>query len=424
MLLPPLTTAVAGTSSPPVGGVVPDGQSDFLLAYEETAPALEVNPLVMPEFAIAAPEMVDDMIAEPPPSGAGMMHGDEPGLAIAPESLIIAADPGLKPIQTVSLVDSPLPPVKMASHLLVQMMFDAPQTLPTPSVQSVGAGHAAPVPVMPPLDVLPASPAIDIARPILPDATAEPALRNTGVVKDGLPTATVHNVILSVMPTNTAPTVAAVAPDAPLPVVAVPAPTQHPVGIEQATPLPTAAAVVKQSELVVPVINGPDSKTGATAGGDLSDTLSGLSPEMTTLGGTTRSSDHQSAPAVARDVAQQLAVAVTQTAGQPTEIALNPEELGRVRMSMSLTDGTLILQINAERPETTDLLRRHIDTLAQEFRSLGYTEISFDFGEERTPQQNAHKAEALGDVADGPADTHEPAALVPRPSRGGLDLRL
>ena len=82
----------------------------------------------------------------------------------------------------------------------------------------------------------------------------------------------------------------------------------------------------------------------------------------------------------ARQVAGQISVAMTGQGGRATEIALNPEELGRVRLRMTAVDQSITLHILAERPETNDLLRRHIEVLAQEFRALGYDSIAFSFG--------------------------------------------
>jgi len=42
-------------------------------------------------------------------------------------------------------------------------------------------------------------------------------------------------------------------------------------------------------------------------------------------------------------------------------------------------DTGISVLITAERPETLDLMRRHIDQLAEEFRSLGYEDIGFEF---------------------------------------------
>ncbi|MEL6683716.1 MAG: flagellar hook-length control protein FliK [Pseudomonadota bacterium] len=126
-------------------------------------------------------------------------------------------------------------------------------------------------------------------------------------------------------------------------------------------------------------------------------------------------------PETARQVASQIAVAVNNIPGKTTEIALNPEELGRVRLSLSAADGAIVLNVLAERPETQDLLRRNMDLLAQEFRQLGYTSISFSFGD-----QNADaRAEDTqpGETAEFDVkDTAETPAIVTQAQTSGLDL--
>ncbi len=124
----------------------------------------------------------------------------------------------------------------------------------------------------------------------------------------------------------------------------------------------------------------------------------------------------------ARHVAQQLVANVTQHPGKVTEIALNPEELGRVRLAMTSVDAAITLNILAERPETIDLLRRHIDVLAQEFRDLGYDNINFSFGADsqadRENEQSAPSAQV--DVVE----TMEPGMQPAMSPVSGLDLRL
>lgn len=127
----------------------------------------------------------------------------------------------------------------------------------------------------------------------------------------------------------------------------------------------------------------------------------------------------------ARHVANQIAVVISNQPGRPTEIALQPKELGRVRLSMTAVDTTITLNILAERPETTDLLRRHIDALSQEFEALGYDTISFSFGHDTSAsddqsatdgeRQSVPATEQVTQDAP-PADTKYPAS--------GLDLRL
>lgn len=125
-----------------------------------------------------------------------------------------------------------------------------------------------------------------------------------------------------------------------------------------------------------------------------------------------------------RQVTQQLAVAVTHSPNGQAELALNPSELGRVRITVHTGDGVVTVQIVAERPETTDLLRRHIDVLAQDFRAIGYQNIAFSFGDQGNRpmrQQPTFLASDGGDDAD-PAPLPAPDQTMI--ARSGLDLRL
>ncbi|MCV2881791.1 flagellar hook-length control protein FliK [Actibacterium sp. XHP0104] len=85
---------------------------------------------------------------------------------------------------------------------------------------------------------------------------------------------------------------------------------------------------------------------------------------------------------------KQLAYSIAQAGTGEIELAMNPEELGRVRLSLSASENSLQVVIQADRPETQDLMRRHIDQLGQEMRSLGYRDVSFAFGHDnrRAPQ--------------------------------------
>jgi len=86
-------------------------------------------------------------------------------------------------------------------------------------------------------------------------------------------------------------------------------------------------------------------------------------------------------PEAARMVATQMAEALMRTQNNKVEISLHPEELGRVRMILSTSDLGVSVAIVAERPETLDLMRRHIDQLAKEFREMGYENIGFEFSD-------------------------------------------
>ncbi|WP_186766706.1 flagellar hook-length control protein FliK [Puniceibacterium confluentis] len=114
----------------------------------------------------------------------------------------------------------------------------------------------------------------------------------------------------------------------------------------------------------------------------------------------------------------------------PVELRLNPEELGRVRMHMASADQGIMLHITSERPETLDLLRRHIDQLRSEFSDLGYTSVEFTFGQHsdgsKQPQGGATEGGRQSSGTAGTATTVTEA--VPssplQDSRDELDIRL
>lgn len=118
-------------------------------------------------------------------------------------------------------------------------------------------------------------------------------------------------------------------------------------------------------------------------------------------------------------LAQQLAGAMSQGRDGPVEVMLSPEELGRVRMTI-VSDGTgLTLTMVAERPETLDLLRRHIDILAQDFRDMGFGTLSFAFSQEG---HDASAQFAYGPNAEAPPDDPQPAPTPPATAHGRISV--
>ncbi|WP_417605348.1 flagellar hook-length control protein FliK [Primorskyibacter flagellatus] len=83
------------------------------------------------------------------------------------------------------------------------------------------------------------------------------------------------------------------------------------------------------------------------------------------------------------NITRQIVEAIHRAADNRVEIRLNPDELGRVQIQMTTTEAGIVMSVISERPETTELLRRHIDLLAQEFEGMGYSEMEFTFNDER-----------------------------------------
>jgi len=127
-------------------------------------------------------------------------------------------------------------------------------------------------------------------------------------------------------------------------------------------------------------------------------------------------------------VGTQLVQAAT-TNGPNTELQLNPVELGRVRLSLQVIDSTITVAIMADRPETADLIRRYVDTLAQEFRALGYQDVNVSVGQRQAGAEQADLPRSKPDESGATTESaiDQSPTLANRPglsASGGLDLRL
>lgn len=124
------------------------------------------------------------------------------------------------------------------------------------------------------------------------------------------------------------------------------------------------------------------------------------------------------------------AVAIDRPDAAQIDVSLSPEELGQVRLRLNYSDLGLSVSITAERPETLDLLRRNIDSLARDFQELGYGDVNFSFGDQSrqdrpTPSPRAEGfGWAQGEIARGETGSAPLSPLDNRPPGSGLDLRI
>lgn len=131
--------------------------------------------------------------------------------------------------------------------------------------------------------------------------------------------------------------------------------------------------------------------------------------------------------AIVQSVGQQLAFAVNGNANGRTEVVLNPVELGRVEMKLLTQDAGVLVQIVIERSDTQDLIRRHLDTFAQEFRQMGFRDVSFEFGgDARHPHQSDLQQQIETRAADEKSGGVQPQLheKIVGLTDGGLDIRL
>ncbi|EAQ44179.1 flagellar hook-length control protein [Roseobacter sp. MED193] len=152
-------------------------------------------------------------------------------------------------------------------------------------------------------------------------------------------------------------------------------------------PKPTTAAAAQisavQQAFAAQMLAGDASGAGAGLGGeaqllsaDLTPDLPGLS-QLLTEAVAQPGTVHR--PETPRLVAVQLAQAFFAKGERNVDVALNPEELGRVKMRVSTSETGITVVIQTERAETGDLMRRHIHELADEFRKMGFENVSFEF---------------------------------------------
>ncbi|MDG3041345.1 flagellar hook-length control protein FliK [Roseicyclus marinus] len=335
-----------------------------------TVPALnptQVSNLSNPEppRAEARPAPPQGPSLAPAPLGAAQAT---PAQAVPPPAIPQAATPGA------SMFPAP-PPPPIITPIPGAAKSDAPAPSPTPNTAPLvqPPGLAAPPAISAPL---PARDPIPDAR--ITDARATDPLPPAPAV----PPHTVMRGPLASAPPYGGPKPAPTTVD-----LARPAPADIPLGVEAAA-----------SRVADPPPNGPP-PTAPSA------------PQAT---------------AVAAQILRTLQDDAPRSPGAPIDIALDPPELGRLRLALTEVNGTLTLSIVAERPETADLIRRHLALLADEFLRSGLDAPSVQVSHQGAGGGGSGRAplphQGAADGATGPAPP--PAPAPNRATVDGLDLRL
>jgi flagellar hook-length control protein FliK len=130
---------------------------------------------------------------------------------------------------------------------------------------------------------------------------------------------------------------------------------------------------------------------------------------------------------MARDIAQQIATRIVPLARGQFELTLAPAELGRLHISLREVDGLMTLSVTAERPETLEMIRRHVDLLAQELRQIAQRELALQLGTGGNGGGARGRAMDPGNAAaqsGEPATVDAAAAALAGLASDHLDLRL
>lgn len=107
------------------------------------------------------------------------------------------------------------------------------------------------------------------------------------------------------------------------------------------------------------------------------------------------------------------------------EVTLKPEELGRLSLKLETNQlGTQVL-ITAERGDTQDLARRHIEMLQAHLKDMGFENLSFAFAKEErhSPNNQSQSSEKTSIGAGMSAETTSHSQWTLNPS-SGLDIKV
>jgi hypothetical protein len=115
------------------------------------------------------------------------------------------------------------------------------------------------------------------------------------------------------------------------------------------------------------------------------------------------------------------------------DLTLSPAELGQLRFEMRQVGDQMQILLSAERQETLDLLRRHIDALRSDFAEAGFSGASLSFGSWSQGREQSSPPQFLPEYQDITAQNAPVPSVISAPSPiwpqkqdagRGLNLRL
>lgn len=122
-------------------------------------------------------------------------------------------------------------------------------------------------------------------------------------------------------------------------------------------------------------------------------------------------------------VLRQISDGLPKLADKAVEIRLSPEELGHVRLRMVSSEHGVVVHVHADRPETLDLLRRHIDQLARDLAEAGHEASEFTFSDNPNGRREARTMRGGGTATAQPEEP-EPREIRRADTRTGVDIRI
>lgn len=339
--------------------VLPPGTAPMLLPLNPAPPALPIAGQSN-AAAFALPNRPDQSSPPPPANRSHVMHPAKGPQQTQPIPVEAAAIPKLQSRPR-------------ATKSITHQQFSTPEQTPVPPAAVIssttipGAGIIRPDPVF-------AAPSPDIAEAPTADSTPAP--------NPGTPTRSPNSSDIQPVPVQSAPGGPEILAQTPM------ADGVDPVGYGEALPLQAPSFT-------------PESR--------------GISPDVPP-------------PVRAEQVSAQITAQLVKTgplADQniPLELTLDPPELGKLRITVTRNEDGIMLNVNIERPETLDLMRRHATLLSQEFQRQGLENTGFNFSGHESGQPGKNNDTPTPSDTILPPET-PPAAPASRPVSSGLDIRI
>ncbi|MEL6479470.1 MAG: flagellar hook-length control protein FliK, partial [Pseudomonadota bacterium] len=195
--------------------------------------------------------------------------------------------------------------------------------------------------------------------------------------------------------------------------------TFRPVGQVEAPKAATIVSGDQQTTLLDLSALGEAAAEGSQSSG--TDRARAGAPVLVTLSPSSPPPQH------AATISSHLVGAMSRNGTDRIEIRLDPPELGRVSMTMTITEQAVSALVSAERPEIADLMRRHADQLQRDLSAAGYGDVDLQFSDgagtgesaEDKGQQAFLFGEAEAGAANGPS-----LASASLSGTGRLDIRI
>lgn len=190
--------------------------------------------------------------------------------------------------------------------------------------------------------------------------------------------------------------------------------------VDDAPPTRPAAGAVSAGFLI-----GAEAPAAAAAFREGVGVLRADATAATHLAPATQFAPTDRAAAQAGAIASQISIALANSDRNKIEIRLDPPELGRVSVSLSLGEEGARAVIAAERAEISDLLRRHGEMLQRDLSDAGFGHVNLEFSDNAGQGGDGDaEPEAAGALDAEPHELTQVSVDLSGPLGGRLDLRL